>query len=144
MHSGGAVNPEPPALKRRTLGWRRLIAPVAALLMLTGCSSQLSDEQLLPFFLDVEWSYVTDMYPDAQRPVVEVVRHVGAEEWSAVHVTCLADAGIEGVKLSENGDVEFPELTNEAFELARYTCFAAYPPSIEEMRVVHSELSQLQ
>lgn len=113
----------PAASARSTLA----LLPIAAVLLLSACSAPGSDEEVVQSWLDREWSTIAQQFPDAQRPAVEVEQYLAPEAWAPRIVSCLHDAGHLNVELTPNGGFQANGAIDEAFELARYTCFAANP-----------------
>ena len=77
---------------------------------------------------DYAWSRVTNQYPDAQRPEVDVVRVVTPSEWAPAVVACLAEDGFEAEALADGGiRSEVTGEQGEAYAIAYYTCTIRYP-----------------
>lgn len=77
---------------------------------------------------DYAWSRVTNQYPDAQRPEVDVVRVVTPSEWAPAVVACLAEDGFEAEALADGGiRSEVTGEQGEAYAIAYYTCTIKYP-----------------
>ncbi len=88
-------------------------------------------EQLAVFeaSIDQRWSWVTEQYPSALRPEVELVRVVDSKEWGRVMARCLTDAGFPASSDDTGYSVDTSTRGGRPslFAEAEFACNARYP-----------------
>lgn len=122
----------------------RSMALVAVLLLAAGSLSACSEVPVLATptppssatdvdtsdHTDALWQMVTAMFPNAERPDVEVVRYVTAAEMPQAQADCMHEAGYPGVTVTPDGGVTLgggvPAEQWEAMHIAMYTCNVLY------------------
>lgn len=94
-----------------------------------GESSPPATLQTVSQQIDADWQAFSDQYPDVQRPVVDIVRVVGLEDWATTIAACMGDQGF-AVSVSRDNGLEWeslPVAQAESFALAQFICSATYP-----------------
>ena len=107
--------------------------PVSAIGGITIAGTERIPAALLPGYLDyidMMWSMVSWIHPDAVRPATVVERTVGATEVAEITVTCLRGEGFPNARVVDHGGVEpgIEAVTEpEKYHIALYVCAARYP-----------------
>jgi hypothetical protein len=93
----------------------------------TAIGSYWVDDDANELWLDELWSDLHSRYPDAERPTgAGLTPSLLPSEWPAAMSTCLAGLGFPDVTVGADGSLEHHPV-DEAFELARYQCWAQNP-----------------
>lgn len=120
----------------------RIVSLVASglvvLLALTACSSEIrpptfdkaSDAKLAAqASADAQRALDTLLaqFPDAEVPIVEKVRFVELDEWTAATASCLNDEGFDAEAVDNSLSSTAPAGQEEPFAVATYVCALKYP-----------------
>jgi len=107
--------------------------PVIAASDISVAGTERIPAALLPGYLeyiDMMWSMVSWIHPDAVRPATVVERTVTASEVAEITVTCLRGEGFPNARVVDHNGVEPGiEATKEPekYHIALYVCAARYP-----------------